>query len=362
MTFAIVNPELLLIRLAIVGIVFAMFKWNEVGDIVMNTLQILFDGAKIGLNTILWITNGITSAFFAAVTGALKLAAAISLNKEAKKGLEDLAAGAWKLAQRYNELSSNALKNAAEAGKNVFNVLTTGQSDFSRGFDDMKIQAQSWIDLFKNLGSQEIGVNNWQEASKTFAQGWRDAMDKTIADLRNWGSMAEGIVQSMSSNMQSIFSSFFQNFLKGEIESAKDLFVEFGNFVLKIISDVIAQFITAKIITGMGSLFSAPTASASTSTNISTWSAPTPNLTTHAEGIEDVPYTGDYKLHEGERVIPKYDATKGSGVIELTLHNNITPEAIAAAMSGREGAGVIVNTIDINALRNGSSRRTIRRK
>jgi len=46
----------------------------------------------------------------------------------------------------------------------------------------------------------------------------------------------------------------------------------------------------------------------------------------------------------------------------LTIYNLITPEAIAAAMAGKEGEGVIVNAININSLRNGIVRREVKRR
>jgi hypothetical protein len=365
--FAIVNPELLLIRVAIVGIVFAMFKWKEVGDIVMNTFQIIFNMARIGFNSMLYLVNNITSAFFAATTGALKFGAAIALNKDAKNSLNELAQGAWKLSQRYSELANTNLKNIADIGMNTFNVLTTGQSDFSRGFEDMKSQAQSWIGLFKDLGSKEIGVKNWQEASKTFAQGWQDALDKTRADLSNWGAMAttvfEGSVQTLSSGFSNLGMS-----LIGMGDDIKTVFANLGKSIIQMFMDIVMNWLAMKAIMGIAdavSGFFGWGGSASTGTsNISGSAFNTSGLSLggFAEGTDSVPYNGNYKLHEGEKVTPKYDASKGNGVIELTLYNNITPEAIAAAMSGKEGAGVIVNTIDTNALHNGSIRRTIRRK
>jgi hypothetical protein len=361
--FAAVNPVLLVIYIAIAAVVMAMFKWKTAGDLVMNTLQILFNMAKIGLNSILYITNSLTSAFFAATTGALKLAAATTApwNKEAKKHLEDLASGAWKLAQQYTELANTNLKNIADAGKNTFEVLTTGQSDFSMGFDDLKTQAQALIDLFKNLGSQEIKVKNWEVASKTFAQGWRDAFDKINAELHDWGTMAGSIVQGVASGMQTSISNFLMN-IKDYFNGSKNFFVEFGNFILKILADVIAQIVTAKIIAGIGSIASNWGGGTATVSGKVVNTAPANYyLGSHAEGTDSIPYTGNYRLHEGEKVTPKYDANK-SGAIELTIINQITPEAVATAMSGKEGSGVIVNTINTSALLNGSSRRTIRRK
>lgn len=337
LAFAAVNPALALIYVAIAGIVFAMLKWKAVGDIVMNTISILCDVAWAGLNSVLFVTDSIAAATLAIIPGCKKLS------------------------EQYAQLANDSLRRVGDAGKNVWDTLVTGQSNASRGLDDMKTQMQSWGDLFKNLGSQEVGVKNWQEAPKTFVQGWNDAWAKTTADLQNWGAMAENIVQQVASGMQSSISGFLMN-VRDYFNGSRDFFVEFGNFILKILADVIAQIITAKIIAGIGTVFNFGAASVGSS-NIAGSSFNTAGLSlgSYAEGTDAIQYTGNYRLHEGEKVTPKYDANK-SGTIEVAIANHITPEAIATAMSGQEGKGVIVNTIDINALRNGSSRRTIRRK
>ena len=56
--------------------------------------------------------------------------------------------------------------------------------------------------------------------------------------------------------------------------------------------------------------------------------------------------------------MPRYDSNREQAQ-RLTIYNMITPEAVAAAMSGKEGEGVIVNTINLNSLRNGVIRREV---
>ncbi len=227
--------------------------------------------------------------------------------------------------------------------------------------DDLKSQFDTIKDLFSGLGKMEFKIpDKIYEASKTFAEGWHDAIEDANHSLHDWGAMAKSIVDQTTQEMQSAFSNLFQNVLKGQLNSAKDFFVEWGNFVLKIISDVIAQIITAKIVGAAMGLFNFGTSYTANIAGMGTVPVAPPNYYLgHDEGIERVPTTGTYKLHEGERVVPKYDANK-SGVIQLTIQNYVTPEAIAAAMSGKEGRGVIVNVIDQNSLRNGVIRREVK--
>ena len=82
-----------------------------------------------------------------------------------------------------------------------------------------------------------------------------------------------------------------------------------------------------------------------------------------ATGIESVPRTGLYKLHENEKVVPRYDAIGAAdtdGGRPLTIYNLLVPEdmanQIAASKSGRD---TIVNIIRADAAENGPIRRML---
>lgn len=337
MTFAIANPELLLIRIAILGIVLAMFKWKEVGDIVMNTIQILCDVAWVGLNSVLFVTDSIAAATLAIIPGCKKLS------------------------EQYTQLANDSLRRVGDAGKNVWDTLATGQSNVSKGFDNMKTQMQAWGDLFKNLGSQEIGVKNWQEASKTFAQGWTEAIDKTIADLSNWGAMAGSIVSQSAAFMQSSISGFLQN-IGNYLDGSKNIWVEFGNFIMKIIADVIAQLITLWIVQKMVGILASFGSStiAGGKGGVTTQTAQFGKVwsPSFAEGTDSIPYTGNYRLHEGEKITPKYDTTKNGGG-NITILNQITPGFINSAIVSEPDT--VINVINEDTMRNGITRKTYKR-
>jgi hypothetical protein len=78
-------------------------------------------------------------------------------------------------------------------------------------------------------------------------------------------------------------------------------------------------------------------------------------------GTEYIPRTGLYKLEEGEKVVPRYDAIKKEKE-PLQILNVITPEAVAMAMAGKAGENVIMNIINTNSLRNGVFRTEILRR
>lgn len=338
MALATINPELLLIRLAIAAIVVAMFKWKAVSDIVMNTIQILCDVAWAGLNSILYVTNSIAAATLAIIPGCKKLS------------------------QEYANLAKEALKRVGDAGKSTWNTITTGQSNASKGFEDLKTQASAWIDLFKDLGKTEINIPSLiPEASKTFAQGWRDATIQALADLSNFGNMASTAVQGLVSGMRSSFSNLFQGLFKGNIDSFSEFMTSIGDLFLKTISDMIAQMIvlfywqklTGLLFSGSSTITGGVGGTTTQTARFGTVWSPS-----FAEGTDSIPYTGNYRLHEGEKVTPKYDATKESGG-NVTVINYVTSDAINAAIAQKPDT--VINVINSDTVRNGITRKTYKR-
>jgi hypothetical protein len=77
-----------------------------------------------------------------------------------------------------------------------------------------------------------------------------------------------------------------------------------------------------------------------------------------ATGIDYVPESGVYKLHEGEKVVPKYDANKQTAG-NITIANYITTDAINAAIAS--DPDTVVNVINADTVRNGMTRKTYKR-
>jgi len=359
-----VNLPLALTYLAIIGIVTAMWKWKEVADVVLN----VFEALAYSLGAILsWIKAslwGLLSIFYE-VFGTIT--EWISRLPIPFKGTLGEMAKNWKeMGDKFQLYADRNMTNVGLSFKRVGKIIKGEQNDWANGFNNLKNNISEFQGLFDKLGGKEVSIpNKIFEAHKSFAEGWRDSLDSVIDDLGDWGKTAGNIVQQVSNQMQSSLSNFFQGFLRGEIRSAKQLFVEWGNFVLKIISDVIAQFLTAQIITGLKSIFGIGGigGGGGAGTAVSAFAGVRlPGVGGgFQEGTEKVPYTGLYKLHEGEKVTPKYDVGKSEN-IPLTIYNLITPEAIASAMAGKEGENVIVNVINVNSLRNGIVRREVKRR
>lgn len=340
--FAALHPILIAISLAIAGVIYAMFKFENVAATVLNPIEIAIEMIAIGWKKVSM-----------AIMEAIGWIALFFKNRD--------------LAQNMVDGIKQIRSEVVDLEKDMEKIFTTGKGDYAESFQGLK----DWLSQLKNqfgeIGNLNIDVKKWEEATDSFHNGWLEALKDIKNELKDWGRTGKEVAQELSNYMQTTFSDIFQEGLKGNIRSGKQLLIEFGNFVIKILSDILAQWITTQIIMGLakaGSSIgaaSAGTSAASTSTGSVTGMGSIGSIGGFQEGTERIPYTGIYKLHSGEMVTPRYDAQKHEST-QLTIYNMITPESIATAMAGKEGQNVVVNIINTNSLRNGVVRREVNKR
>jgi hypothetical protein len=301
-------------------------SWNDfqekLGYFLLEIMTVIGDIAGIAFSYILSIIEMILS-------GVAKIMSIIPGMKSQMNAVAD----EW-----YNKSKANT-----EAMLGYYTDLTNGLKSLFSGTQNSGTQ------MFQNLATQG------QQSARYIKQTWDEWIKDTQQNFNLMLSLGQGSFNTLKTGISDLGMSII-----GMGDEIEQVFANLGKSIINMLMEIAAQWIAMKIMMGITSVFSFGTASAGTS-SISASDISGTGLLGHSEGIEDVPYTGVYRLHEGEKVTPKYDATKGEA-IELTIVNQITPEAVATAMSGKEGQGVIVNTINTDALRNGTTRKTIRRR
>lgn len=212
--------------------------------------------------------------------------------------------------------------------------------------NDFEAIGKAWSDLIDKLFKKSQTTTN---IAQQFGYGFKSGLSQAIKDLSNFGQLGKDIASRTASAMTSSFSDLFFNVITLQFNNMKQVAQSFGTTILRMLADIIARVVMYFAI--IGPLVAAfPTL------------APAFGIPGHAEGISSVPYTGLYKLHSGEEVVPKYDSTKSGEGQGLTIYNLITPGAVASAMMSREGRGVVINIIDENSMRNGVIRREVNRR
>ncbi len=336
LTFASVHPVILGITAGIIALGYAITKFNLAVPI-LNAVEIATTSLAIAINQLMIsvlsaVKIGLQSVdYLGIITGKIQKYAIDTMNT-----LQELNTQYWVQIQ---------------------NIFKNGKGIFAQGYNDLKETIDSIVGLFRDLGNIEIRIPQIMESIRTFSEGLRDGLNKSIRSLMDWGTTAENIVVGVVNNMRNMFSDFFYNVFKGQLDDAMDVFAEFGNYILKTIAQIIADIIVLKIAAGFGNLF-APTANIANMGKVLIAPA---GYAGFAEGTDRVPYTGMYKVHEGEKVIPKYDASKEQ-VIQLEIVNLFGDDIVAASLQRRKSAAAIINVVNQDSLRNGIIRREVKHR
>jgi TP901 family phage tail tape measure protein len=342
------------LAMALPGIITAMivFKTAVAGA----TISVL--GLDLALGPVILTVLGITAVLIAALVVFYKWESIIAGLKAAwwafaegvNTGLADLVEGLAKFYDKMGKLPwiGKKFQNFAKEARKAVDELRK-----SAEFCGEKV-----VDAFNEMNDAAdnniVGdiVDKTTEAIDKLKKQFGNMKDdgkKSFERLADFGKQA-------AQNIQDAFGSFFYDAFRGQLETAQDYFAAFGDAILQTLAQLAAYAALTGLFgnTGIGSWLGLGGGGAATP-------VASPTIATAQDGLEEVPYTGAYRLHSGEQVVPAYDAGKEREQ-PIEIHNYITPEAVAMAMSGREGENVIVNVINRDSLRNGIIRReTVRR-
>jgi hypothetical protein len=195
-----------------------------------------------------------------AVTAGQILIPAVNLTTGAIKILKDTLeaaiTGVMKIAGFIDGIFSHfGDMSAADAIKYAFAEAEAAADSFAQGIEDTSVKVTSGITL------ETIAIK--KQAVKA-AKDVKEAIDVIKIEIRNWTEFLGSEITLVVDDMKYTLSGFFQDFFKGELKSAKEYFAEFGNSILAMFGNIIAEIITRwmvmKVITGFGGIFQATSA------------------------------------------------------------------------------------------------------
>jgi phage gp36-like protein len=314
---------------------------ETVGKHTYNVLVILGSISGIIMASVLSVIDNTMSAIqrsFAFVIGMMQKL--VSLIPGVGNALDGLRKQFDASADSFNEKAQNNLKQVGAYYEEIVGAVKDMVSDTS----------DSANGLFGNVKSN----------AEDMTVGVKQTVDQWLAQMKQDFNGILEFTQGIFTGLQSNFKTIVADGIRGDLSSMKSYFVSFGNMVIDVIAEIIAKWMAMKVVTGFAGIFAGAWGSGGAE-NIMATGANIGMTAGYAEGIDYVPEAGNYKLHEGEKVVPKYDAAKNESQA-VTIYNLITPEAVAAAMSGKEGNGVIINVVNQNSLRNGVIRREVKRR
>jgi hypothetical protein len=237
-------------------------------------------------------------------------------------------------------------------------VLSTKESReaFLGLLDTMKNKVMGLANFWKNIGAGPVasisdvltkgsfavgqklaewtaqGKNAFEELGKV----WSDSFSVDLGNIDVTGG-GSGISKwqefSAFSEMSSTISNVFFDVMTFKFDNLQQVAADFGNAFLKMLADIFARIVMYfAIIEPLMIAF--PELKPALALG---------SVAGHAEGIDRVPYTGMYKLHADETVVPKYDANNnGKQDVAYNIYANDAASFVEMCARNPEGIHVAV--------------------
>lgn len=239
-----ISKKNLAIAAVTVAIGYMIANWEKVRDYVLpivRALQIAGDAVAIAYlefgRALLWVTDKALAPFVRAALGILPILEATKVvSKETaadwRQSLEGISGGfeGWrdKMGAEVDRLKQD-MKNAAEGtGETWATTLDEVMTTAERFVDDTGKVIQEVVDRVSNSIKNQTGT----------------AKDAVV----NWAGLMKDTVQRVANAMTQSLGNFFYNSFTGQLKSAKQAIVEFGQSVLRILSDVLAKILLTKVL------------------------------------------------------------------------------------------------------------------
>jgi hypothetical protein len=202
-----------LIGIAITGVIYAMFKWQWVGTLVMNTFEVIWGFFLTGINTVKIAFLELIQLISRGLAWVAEKFSKIPLPKVWKEGLKSFASVSKKFAEDIEKDQIKAFKSleksATDANIAISNLMTGKEGNFAKGFEQAKV----------SLGKFQAGLRDtfklFQGLSGKGGKSGEDAPVKSFFD---------GL------NPESLFSSSLSLKFSGNIHSAIAEYLDANKF------------------------------------------------------------------------------------------------------------------------------------
>ena len=231
------------IVLAVAGIVVAILKWREVSDSVLNAIEVGVDTVAIGYEKVCIAIWNICKAY-SYMTLNFKMA-------EFFKGqityTEGLIAGLEKKIQNVFE-GKGDFKGTADEIRKVADGIGGKFGEWKEKILDGTTSLGEFANFLRGINGETV------ELKKTYDSFWEGLMigfDDAVTELGKWSELGQKVAKDMTSSMTTTMSSFINDVFTGQLKKGSDYFKAFGQSLLKIWSDTLAQMLVKKLMSGI---------------------------------------------------------------------------------------------------------------
>jgi lambda family phage tail tape measure protein len=153
------------------------------------------------------------------------------------------------LSKSTDELANKNLKEAADLITKVFKGEKIGNNILDSSIKkliEVYKNVLEMIEKFKSLSSEKKPGN--------FFEGFKKGLEDIKEQLGDFGALGVKVAHDMASAMNRTFSDLFFDVFTGKLDDLGDVFKRFSESLLRIITDVMAQLATKKIIEGLSGM------------------------------------------------------------------------------------------------------------
>ena len=147
---------------------------------------------------------------------------------------------------KYKAVSDGILEGIEQAHNNLIPWMPKmfDVEKAKKGFDDVRTKMEELNNLRKEImGMLSFKGANAEEPAGSFLNGFRMSIYEAGRALRDFQQLGVDVANSMTTSMQGIFSSFFDDAFAGNLKKGKDYFIGFAKSIAKIFTDLISKMI-----------------------------------------------------------------------------------------------------------------------
>lgn len=118
--------------------------------------------------------------------------------------------------------------------------------DWAKIFDNFKEEVRTYMSMWKDLRGELFGRDADKNTAPpgNFFSGLKKGLQESLDALEKWADTGLQTAQKLFSGMQQFFQTLFYDAFTGQLKTAKDYFVAWGQQILKIFSDVLSDMVT----------------------------------------------------------------------------------------------------------------------
>lgn len=278
----------------------------------------------------------------------------------------EIAAGVNTLRGKMKEALAEVDKANAAWYRAIIGPPSGGHGDMATSFKKTTDQINKAVESLKDfgVGYQDImklitktggldKVVSGSAKSPGFLDGVKQQMEVLREQMGDFVQAGKQMVSDLASSMTNAMSTLFFDAFTGQLKNAHDVFVQWGNAILRTFTDMLAKMVVKWIISGIGNIFGgfgggAPSAPANTKLGLNSF----------AVGTDYVPRDMVAMIHQGERIIPAAQNVKGSSGVQITISPVIQ---LWDASDVQRNQKMLTDIISQSIVQNGQMRQLIRK-